>query len=232
MPTEGDSVRSPIRVVIADDHRLVLSAFSGLLDSFPGVEVVGAAHDGPEMLRLAESLDFDVALVDILMPGLNGLEVTRRLRQADPDCRIVILSMYGEKEYVLRALREGACGFVLKDADPGELEYAVRSAALGNTFLCPSIARQVVANWLQQVDRSDGATETPLLTDRQREIVQLVCEGRSTKEIARLLGLSIKTVENHRSEAMRRLGVHNVAGLVTEALRLGMLPVADRPDQG
>ncbi|HEY0160732.1 MAG TPA: response regulator transcription factor [Thermoanaerobaculia bacterium] len=211
----------PIRVLLADDHTLVRAGIRGLLAGLAGVEVVGEAGDGHEALRLAESLRPDVVLLDIGMPGLNGLEVAVRLAKLDPAIRIVILSMHMSEEYVLQALRAGAAGYLLKGADVAELEVAVRAVARGETYLSPAVSKRVVDDY---VSRTNGAGD-PLgaLTSRQREILQLVAEGNTSKEIAHRLGLSYRTVEAHRNQMMKRLDVHDVTGLVRFAVRVGLI---------
>lgn len=211
----------PIRVLLADDHTLVRAGIRGLLQGLPGVEVVGEAGEGHEGLRLAEALRPDVVLLDIGMPGLNGLEVAGRLATLDPSIRVLILSMHTSEEYVLRALRAGCAGYLLKRSAVSELEVAVRAIARGETYLSPAVSKQVVDDY---VGRTGGATD-PLdaLTPRQREILQLVAEGNTSKEIAERLGLSFKTVEAHRAQIMERLGVRDLAGLVRFAVRVGLV---------
>jgi DNA-binding NarL/FixJ family response regulator len=212
---------TPIRVFLADDHTLVRAGIRGLLVGLPGIEVVGEAGDGQEALRLAEALRPDVVLLDVGMPGLNGLEVAGRLATLDPAIRVVILSMHLSEEYVLRALRAGCAGYLLKASAVSELELAVRAVAAGETYLSPAVSRPVVDDYVR---RTGGATD-PLeaLTPRQREVLQLVAEGNSSKEIAHRLGLSPKTVETHRAQLMERLGLHDVSGLVRFAVRVGLV---------
>jgi DNA-binding NarL/FixJ family response regulator len=212
---------TPIRVLLADDHTLVRAGIRGLLQGLSGVEVVGEAGDGQEALRAAESLRPDVILLDVGMPGLNGLEVAGRLATLDPSIRVIILSMHTSEEYVLRALRAGCVGYLLKASAVAELEVAVRAVARGETYLSPAVSKRVVDDY---VSRTGGATD-PLdaLTPRQREILQLAAEGHSSKEIAQRLGVSYRTVETHRAQLMERLGVHDLAGLVRFAVRVGLI---------
>jgi DNA-binding NarL/FixJ family response regulator len=211
----------PIRALLADDHTLVRAGIRGLLQGLPGVEVVGEAEDGHEALRLAEVLRPDVVLLDIGMPGLNGLEVAGRLAALDPSIRVLILSMHTSEEYVLRALRAGCAGYLLKRSAVSELEVAVRAVARGETYLSPAVSKQVVDDY---VGRTGGAADPiDALTPRQREILQLVAEGNTSKEIAERLGLSFKTVEAHRAQIMERLGVRDLAGLVRFAVRVGLV---------
>jgi DNA-binding NarL/FixJ family response regulator len=212
---------STIRVLLADDHTLVRAGIQGLLQGLQGVEVVGEAGDGQEALRLAEALRPDVVLMDVGMPGLNGLEVAGRLATLDASIRVIILSMHTSEEYVLRALRAGCAGYLLKASAVAELEVAVRAVARGESYLSPAVSKRVVDDY---VSRTGGATD-PLdaLTPRQREILQLAAEGHSSKEIAERLGVSYRTVEAHRAQLMERLGVHDLAGLVRFAVRVGLI---------
>jgi DNA-binding NarL/FixJ family response regulator len=210
-----------IRVLVADDHTLVRAGIRSLLQSLDGVEVVGEAGDGHEALRLAENLRPDVVLLDIGMGGLNGLEVAGRLTALDSSIRIVILSMHHTEEYVLRALRSGCTGYLLKGSAVSELDIAVRAVARGETYLSPAVSKHVVADYVART----GASTNPLdaLTGRQREILQLVAEGHTSKDVAQRLQLSVKTVEAHRSHIMERLGVHDVPALVRFAVRVGLI---------
>jgi DNA-binding NarL/FixJ family response regulator len=211
-----------IRVLLADDHALVRAGIRSLLSGLPGVEVIGEAHDGREALRLTLEKRPDVVLMDISMPSLNGLEAAGRLAKECPTARVVILSMSATEEYVAQALRAGAAGYLLKDAEPAELELAVRAAARGETYLTPAVSKKVVADYVQRLN-VPAAGPLDLLTPRQREVLQLIAEGRTTKEIARVLNLSVKTVETHRTQLMDRLDLHDVAGLVRFAVRVGLV---------
>jgi DNA-binding NarL/FixJ family response regulator len=211
----------PIRVLLADDHSLLRAGLRALLSGFEGVEVVGEAGDGREALQLLKQLAPDVLMTDIAMPGLNGLEAAARVAQDFPEIRVLILSMHATEEYVLRALRAGAAGYLLKEADPTELELALRAVARGETYLTPSVSKHVITDYLMRL--GDQSTSADLLTPRQREILQLIAEGHSTKEIASLLHLSIKTVETHRAQLMERLDIRDVAGLVRYSIRIGLV---------
>ena len=211
---------APIRVLVADDHALFRAGVRKLLQSFEGVEVVGEAGDGQEALELSGAQRPDVLLMDIGMPRLNGVEAAARLTREGSRPRVIILSMHTSEEHVLRAIRAGAAGYLLKDAKPPELEAAVRAVARGEIYLSPAISRYVVEDV-----RRGGAESGPLdrLTPRQREVLQLIAEGNTTKAIASRLGLSVKTVETHRAQLMERLDVHDVAALVRLAVRLGLV---------
>jgi DNA-binding NarL/FixJ family response regulator len=212
---------SPIRVLLADDHGLVRAGIRSLLEKMPGVEVVAEASTGREALELVREAVPNLVLMDIAMADLNGLETLPRIVKAFPGVRVVILSAHANEEYVIRALRYGASGYMLKDAATVELELVIMSIAQNKTYLSPSISRTVIDSYLQRV----GADGSPLeqLTSRQREILQLIAEGRNTKEIASALEISVKTVEAHRLQLMARLDIHDVPGLVRYAIRTGMV---------
>lgn len=211
----------PIRVLVADDHALVRAGIRALLQALPDIEVVAEAGDGREILPLIETHHPDVVLMDIAMPGMNGLEAAARVARDCPAVRVVILSMHASEEYVLQALRAGAGGYLLKDAATPELELAIRAVARGETYLSPRVSKHVVAEYIQRVAGEAGPLE--LLTPRQREVLQLLAEGRTTKEIAQRLDISVKTVETHRAQLMARLDIHDVAGLVRYAVRVGLV---------
>jgi len=210
-----------IRVLLADDHILIRAGIRSLLENIEGMEVVAEASDGREALELVKQHAPDILITDIAMPGLNGLEAISRLKKFNANLHIIILSMHTSKEYVREALRLGAHGYVVKGADPSELELAVKSAIRGEIYLSPAISKSIVSHFLQQ---PPGESEPEHdLTSRQREILQLIAEGQTTKDIARLLDLSIKTIETHRTDLMKRLDIHDVAGLVRYAIRRGLI---------
>jgi DNA-binding NarL/FixJ family response regulator len=210
-----------MRVVLADDHTLVRAGIRSLLERVTGVEVVAETGDGREARDLIEKHRPDVALLDITMPSLNGLEVAARVSDVSPKTRVVILSMHADEGYVAQALRAGVAGYLLKDSASTELAVALNAVSRGESYLSPAISRQVVEGFLRSAD----ATPDPLaaLTPRQREILQLIAEGRSTKEIAAALEVSVKTVETHRAQLMDRLGIRELAGLVRFAIRAGLV---------
>jgi DNA-binding NarL/FixJ family response regulator len=212
----------PIRVVLADDHALVRAGIRALLDRMPDVEVVGEAGEGSEAVAQVAATRPDVLLADVAMPGMGGLEAAERLRREFPDVRVVMLSMHANEEYVLQALRAGASGYLLKDAASVELDLALRAAVADQTYLSPAISRQMIDSYMTRV--GGGAAPEPL-TPRQREILRLIAEGKSTKEIAFALEISVKTVETHRAQLMDRLDIHDVAGLVKYAIRAGIVPL-------
>lgn len=197
-----------------------------MLEQVPNVLVVGEAGDGREALKLVEQYRPHLALMDITMPVMNGLEATVRMVKEFPGTRVVMLSVHTDEEYVLQALRAGAVGYLLKDAGRAELEIAVAAVARGETYLSPAVSRHVVGDYVRRTGSGmEGRLET--LTPRQREILQLIAEGKSTKEIASILDVSVKTVETHRAQLMERLDIHDVAGLVRYAIRTGVVTADD-----
>jgi len=212
---------SPIRVLLVDDHQLLRAGIRALLQGLPGIEVVGEASDGRQALELIKTHQPQVVLMDIAMPGMNGLEALARFTKESPGVRVIILSMHGTAEYVCRALQSGAAGYILKDAVVAEVELAIRAAARGETYLTPAVSKHVIDSYMQRLD--GGGNPLDLLTPRQREILQLIAEGKSTKHMAKLLHISIKTVETHRVQLMDRLGIHDVAGLVRFAIEHGLV---------
>jgi DNA-binding NarL/FixJ family response regulator len=212
---------APLRVLLVDDHALVRAGMRSLLQDLPDVEVVAEAGDGAEALAAAERERPDVVLMDIAMKGMNGLEAAARLRERLPEVKVIILSMHMSEEYVLLALRAGAAAYLIKDSATSELELALKCVMRGETYLSPAISRQVVDGYVQRVGASAGPEP---LTPRQREVLKRIAEGRSTKEIAFELNLSVKTVETHRAQIMERLGIRDVAGLVRYAMRAGLVP--------
>lgn len=215
------------RVLLADDHDLVRAGIRSLLEKMPEIEVIAETGNGREAIELTKNLLPDVILMDIAIPGLNGLEALARLSKELPAVKVIILSMYANEEYVLQALRAGACGYLLKDVAVSELELALRAVTRGETHLSSRISRQVIGNYLERLGNESSWREE--LTPRQREIIQLIAEGNSTKDIAFLLKVSVKTVEAHRAQVMARLGIHDVVGLVRYAMRAGLVPPEGPP---
>lgn len=213
---------TPLRVLLADDHTLVRAGVRSLLQTFPDIIVVAETGDGREAVELVAAQRPNIVLMDIGLPGLNGLEATARIAKEHPGVRVIILSMHANEEYIRQALHAGAVGYLLKDAAPVELELALRAVSRGETYLSPVISQRVVEDYLAQASRHSDAP-AQLLTKRQREILQLVAEGKSTKQVAALLGVSIKTVETHRADIMERLGIRDLAGLVRYAVREGLV---------
>ena len=212
---------TPVRVLLADDHALVRAGIRALLQGLEGVTVVAEAGNGGEVLELARKHRPDIVLLDISMPGIGGLEASAQLKQELPEVRVVMLSMHANEEYVLQALRAGAVGYMLKDSATAELELALQAVMQGETYLSPPISKQVVEGYVQRVGAEQPAADH--LTPRQRQVLQLIAEGLSTKEIAYRLELSVKTVETHRAQLMERLQIRDIAGLVKYAIRNGLV---------
>ncbi len=205
------------RVLLADDHQIVRQGLRGILVA-AGHEVIGEASDGREALKLARTLNPDIAVLDLSMPLLNGLDAAREMRRLVPDIKIILLTMYTDKGYVLQALRAGARGYVVKTQAAEDLISAIREILRGETYLSPGVAASVVDAVLESTNEAADP-----LTARERQILQLVAEGNTTKEIARLLNVSFKTAESHRNHIMKKLDIHEVAGLVRYAIRQGLL---------
>jgi DNA-binding NarL/FixJ family response regulator len=208
-----------IRVLLADDHALLRAGLRTLLAGRGGIVVVAEAGDGREALRLVREQRPDVALVDVAMPGLSGLELAERIADEQPATRVLILSMHKDEAYVRRALHAGVAGYLLKDSDTDELERAIRAVARGDGYFSPAVSALLAGEY-----RRGGEPPAEALSPRQREVLRQIALGRSTKAIARALGLSVKTVETHRAGLMRRLHIHDVAGLVRYALREKLVP--------
>jgi DNA-binding NarL/FixJ family response regulator len=212
---------SAVRVILADDHALVRAGIRALLEKLPGIEVVGEAANGRETLELIKKSAPNLILLDISMTELGGLEALPRIVKDFPAVKVLILSGHANEEYVLRALRSGAAGYLVKEAAAEELELAIKAIAQDKTYLSPSVSRTVVESYLQRAAGEEGPIEQ--LTARQREVLQLIAEGKNTKEIAGTLDVSVKTVEAHRLQLMARLNIHDVPGLVRYAIRSGLV---------
>jgi DNA-binding NarL/FixJ family response regulator len=212
---------NPIRILLADDHALVRAGIRSLLEKIPNVEVVGEASTGRQALEMVKTRLPNLVFMDIAMAELAGLEVLPRITKDFPGVRVIILSAHANEEYVIRALRSGAAGYMLKDAATAELELAITSVSEDKTYLSPSISRPVIDSYLERV----GGPLSPLeqLTPRQREILQLIAEGKNTKDIASDLDISVKTIESHRLQLMERLNIHDIPGLVRYAIRSGLV---------
>ena len=214
-----------VRVLLADDHELVRAGIRSLLEKIPSVEIVGEVGDGQEAIRLVEKHEPDVVLTDIAMPGLNGLEVTRHLKKTFPQIRVVILSMYSDDEHVYLALRAGAAGYLSKAAAREELRLAIQAVARGDTYLSPPISKPVILGYSQRTNVGVGQIKG--LTPRQTQVLQLIVKGKTTKQIALELNISVKTVETHRMQLMDRLEIHDIPGLVRFAIKVGLVELED-----
>jgi len=213
---------APVRVVLADDHTLFRAGIRSLLGELNDIEVVGEAGDGLTALQLIIARLPDIALLDIGMQGMNGLEVATHLANLHNPVRVIILSMHANEEYVLQALQAGAVGYVLKDADTIELELALKAAMQGQVYLSPAVSQQVVAGYVQRT-RAGSEELLDQLSVRQRETLQLIASGYSMQDIARRLQISVKTVEKHRAQLMDRLGIYDIPGLVRYAIRARLI---------
>ena len=209
----------PTRILLADDHLVVREGLRSLLEA-AGFKVVGEARDGREALKLARLLEPEVTVMDIGMPGLNGVDACRELLREVPEMRIIVLTVHGEDAYVIEALRSGARGYVLTTQAGSDLVRAIGEVTQGRIYLSPSVSSAVVQAFL-----AGSTSPADPLTPREREVLQLVAEGRSTKEVAGILGVSVKTAETHRTRLMTKLDIHHTAGLVHYAIRRGLIRV-------
>lgn len=216
---------SPITVLLAEDHTIVRKGLLSLLQSEANIEVVGEAADGHTAVRLACELQPDIVVMDITMPLLNGLEATRHIKRALPETHVVALTVHATEEYIYQILKAGASAYILKQAAPRELVMAIRCAHAGDTFLSPSVSRLVIQEYIDGTRGKDADDEYQTLTDREREVLQLLVEGYSTREIAELLVVSIKTIESHRNNLMNKLDIHNLPDLTRYAIRKGIVPL-------
>jgi two-component system response regulator NreC len=210
-------------VLLAEDHTIVRKGLRALLDAETDIEVVGEAQDGREAIGKVRQLLPDVVLMDIAMPGLNGLEATRRIIEWYPDVRVVVLTMHTAEEYILQILRAGASGYVVKRAAPTELVLAVRAAHRGESFLSPSVSQPLIQEYIRQAATTTEGDSYDRLTSREREVLQLIAEGHSRKEIAELLCISTRTVETHRTHIMDKLALYSTAELTQYAIRKGVI---------
>ncbi|HWA12281.1 MAG TPA: response regulator transcription factor [Burkholderiales bacterium] len=209
--------------MLADDHNLVRSGLKSLLSAMKDVEVVAEAANGRQAVELVKAVKPDVVLMDIAMNELNGIDACEIITREHPAVRTIILSMHDSGEYVTRALKAGARGYVLKDAAPLELEFALQAVAVGETYLSPRVSRQVVQSYVKPATNGDAGLDA--LSPRQKEILKAIAGGRSTKQIAYDLGLSVKTIETHRAQIMERLDIHDLAGLVRFAIRVKLVSI-------
>jgi DNA-binding NarL/FixJ family response regulator len=214
-------VLTKVSVVIADDHAIVRQGIASLLSTYPDIQVVAEAHDGKEALRLVQRLRPRIVLLDISMPGMNGLTAAMRIQKLSPRTSTIMLSVYSNRDLLMGALQAGARGYLTKQSVGNELAHAILVVARGGVYLSPDIASLLVADYLDTVrSRSDDQVR---LTVREREVLQLIAEGRTNKQIALRLGTSVKTVDTHRTHLMRRLDIHDLAGLVRYAVRQGLV---------
>jgi two-component system response regulator NreC len=212
-----------LRVLLADDHAIVRRGLRSLLESEPGLSVVAEASDGLEALRLAEEHEPDLVILDVGMPKLNGIDVAARLQKLKRPPQVIILSMHADESYIIRALSAGARAYLLKDATDEDLLPAVRTVAAGKPFFSPTVTGVLVEDYVRQLQTRGLTDSYHLLTDREKEVLQLLAEGRSNKEVASLLNLGLSTVETHRGNLMQKLNLHNTAEIVLYAVRKGII---------
>jgi DNA-binding NarL/FixJ family response regulator len=212
-----------IRILLADDHQLMRSGLRLLIEQQADLTVVGEAADGREAVALAKSLRPDVAVMDISMPNLNGIEAAHQITQSHAELAVIVLSMHPDESYVLRALKAGAKGYLLKDSAESDLITAVRAVARGKSFFSPAVSKVLLDDYIRKLKRSGAEDAYDLLTPREREVLQLVAEGKSNKEVANLLNLSVYTVETHRSNIMQKLNLKGVPELTLYAVRKGII---------
>ena len=215
-----------IRILLADDHKILRSGIRGLLESEPNIRVVAEAEDGRTAVKLSHDLAPDVILMDISMHDMNGIEATRQIVGNSSKSKVIILSMHSGQKFVADVFKAGASGYLLKDCDFSEILSAIRAAVSGETYLCPQIATVLRDDYLQRIFQTETAPASAL-TPREREVLQLMAEGKSTKEIAYSFNLSVKTVEVHRQRIMEKLDIHSVAELTKYAIREGLTPLED-----
>ena len=215
-----------IRILLADDHKIVRDGLRTLIGKEAGMEVIGEAENGRKALKMAEKIRPNVVIIDVTMPDMNGIEATKKMVTEVPGVKVIALSMHSDRRFVLGMLEAGASGYLMKDCAFDELAKAVRSVSTGQTYLSPSIADVLVKGYLDKVNEKLSVARSPL-TEREREILQLLAEGRSSKEIAAHIGVSVKTVETHRRNMMQKLNMRSVAELTKYAIREGLISVDD-----
>lgn len=214
---------SAVRILLADDHVVMRSGLRLLLERQPNLEVVGEAADGQEAVRLAAAEKPEVVIMDIAMPHLNGVEATRQIVTRNPETAVVILSMHSDESYVLRSLKAGARAYLLKDSAEADLIAAIRAIQGGKSFFSPGVRRILTEDYMHALAKLGVEDTYELLTPREREVLQLVAEGKSNKEVANLLNLSLYTVETHRTHILQKLNLHSVPELILYAVRKGII---------
>jgi DNA-binding NarL/FixJ family response regulator len=221
--TGHKAMTTPYRIVIAEDHKILREGLKSLIAANPRMSIVDEAEDGYQALKVAEKVKPDLMLIDLSMPKMNGLDAIREIRQLSPDTKILVLTVHKAEEYVFESLRSGANGYLLKDADASELMRAMENVLSGKTYLSSGISKNVVDGYLKGKTPNGTQTACGNLTRRERQIVKLIAEGQKNREIASLLHISEKTVEKHRSNLMKKLNLHNAAGVTAYALQKGLI---------
>jgi len=219
----GSEVKEKKRIVIAEDYRILREGLRALLSSYPEIEIVGEAEDGQAAIRCVEKLKPDLALMDLSMPKMSGIDAIKEIRKRSPTTKVLVLTVHKAEEYILEAFRVGASGYVLKDASQAELGMAVRSVVNGKRYVSPGISDKLIEGYLEGRKRAKPSTSWDMLTRREREIIKLIAEGHKNKEIAEYLCISVKTVEKHRANLMKKLSIHNIQALTTLALEKGLV---------
>ncbi len=212
-----------IRILLADDHTVVRDGLRALVEKQPDMSVIGEAADGRDTIRLAEEQSPDVVIMDIAMPNMNGIEATRRIIASKPQTAVLILSMHQDESYVLRSLKAGARGYLLKDSVRSDVIEAIRAVVQGRSFLTRKVSRILQEDYVREMERRGVEDSYDLLTDREREVLQLVAEGRTNKEVASMLNISLTTVETHRTHILQKLNLHSIPELILYAVRKGII---------
>ncbi len=219
-----------ITIVLADDHTIVREGLAKLLEAEPNIQVVGEAENGREAVTKVEKLQPNVAIMDIAMPLLNGIEATRQIKKISPHTKVIILSMHSHDRYISELISLGASGYLLKDSTGGEIIKAISAAIKGDTYLSPSISRRVIEDYLSLKKKSSQEDRYAKLSNREREVFQMIAEGQTTKEISEILCVSLSTVKTHRANIMEKLQIDNIALLIQFAIRLGIVEIRSEED--
>ena len=214
-----------VRILVVDDHTIVRQGLKALLEAQPDFQVVGEADNGREAVKKAQELSPEVVIMDIAMPILNGLEATRQIKRVLPETKVIALTMYNDEEYVFQILKSGASGYLIKETAVNELITAIRSIRMGNPFFSPAISRKIMESYLREDAEKKPKGESDKLTNREKEVLQLIAEGYTNNEIGNLMNISVKTVETHRAHIMSKLDIHDVAGLIKYAIKKGLVVI-------